>query len=362
MIDLFGYSEEMVRKEFPRLYQYLVEHVKPERSKERNLRLRKDYWLFEANRERMRDGLSHLASFMATLENSPQRYFVKLPSTILPDQKLRVILSDDPYILGTLLSRAHELFSIRVGGRAGQANTPVYNTQCFTKFPFPDANNIQKQTIRLIAEELDAHRKRVLAEHPHLTLTGLYNVLEKLRAGTKPNELDQSDRTIFDHGLVLIIKELHDRLDVAVADAYGWPADLGDDDILSRLVALNKERAEEEKRGLVRWLRPDYQIPRFGKTLDKQAAREEGAQVAAMLDVTEKVQLPSFPAGAVEQTAAVFAVLAGSNAPIDAKSIAAQFRRTKTTEKKIDDVLASLARLGHVVSHDGKTFALRRAA
>jgi len=49
-----------------------------------------------------------------------------------------------------------------------------------------------KQTIRVIAEELDAHRKRVLAEHPQLTLTGLYNVLEKLRAGTKPDELDGS--------------------------------------------------------------------------------------------------------------------------------------------------------------------------
>ncbi|MFZ1173812.1 MAG: hypothetical protein WBV83_04155 [Bradyrhizobium sp.] len=39
--------------------------------------------------------------------------------------------------------------------------------------------------IRVIAEELDLHRKRVLAEHPHLTLTGLYNVLEMLRAGKK---------------------------------------------------------------------------------------------------------------------------------------------------------------------------------
>jgi hypothetical protein len=28
---------------------------------------------------------------------------------------------------------------------------------------------------------------------------------------------------------------------------------------LSRLVALNHERAAEEKRGLIRWLRPDYQ-------------------------------------------------------------------------------------------------------
>ncbi|WP_425909886.1 hypothetical protein [Nitrobacter sp. TKz-YC02] len=111
----------------------------------------------------------------------------------------------------------------------------------------------------------------------------------------------------------------------------------------------------------MRWLRPDYQIPRFAKGVDKQAASEEGAQVAATLDIIERVQLPSFPAGAVEQTAAVFAALASAGAPLDAKAIAAQFRKAKTSEKKIADVLASLARLGHVAT-DGKTFTLRRVA
>jgi hypothetical protein len=44
---------------------------------------------------------------------------------------------------------------------------------------------------------------------------------------------------------------------------------------------------EEEKRRLVRWLRPDYQIPRFAKGVDKQAAKEEGAQVAAAQAIGE---------------------------------------------------------------------------
>ncbi len=35
----------------------------------------------------------------------------------------------------------------------------------------------------------------------------------------------------------------HRKLDDAVLDAYGWPRDLGDDDILARLLALNLERA-----------------------------------------------------------------------------------------------------------------------
>ena len=185
--------------------------------------------------------------------------------------------------------------------------------------------------------------------------------MEKLRAGTEPRALDEHDSKIFDNGLVLILKELHDRLDVAIAEAYGWSADLTDDEILAKLVALNKERSTEEKRGLVRWLRPDYQIPRFAKGVDKQAAKEEGAQVAAEL-IAAVEQKPSFPSGPVEQTAAIFAALAAASEPLDAKGLAALFKRTKTTEKKVGEVLASLTRLGYVASEDGKTFALRRVA
>jgi hypothetical protein len=61
---------------------------------------------------------------------------------------------------------------------------------------------------------------------------------------------------------VWIIDELHHQLDAAVANAYGWPADLSPAQIIDRLVALNAERAAEEAAGTIRWLRPDYQIPR----------------------------------------------------------------------------------------------------
>ena len=119
--------------------------------------------------------------------------------------------------------------------------------------------------------------------------------------------------------------------------------------------------ADDERRGLVRWLRPNYQITRFAKGADNQAATEEGTQAAAEL-IPAVAQKPSFPTGAVEQTAAIFAALAAATQPTDARGLAAQFKRTRTTEKKIGDVLASLARLGYVTSEDGKTFRLRRAA
>ena len=39
----------------------------------------------------------------------------------------------------------------------------------------------------------------------------------------------------------------HERLDATVAAAYDWPADLTDDEILSRLLALNLARASNQQ-------------------------------------------------------------------------------------------------------------------
>jgi hypothetical protein len=360
VIDLDGLEIDEVRQKFPEVYQHILVRVKPERDGNNEEYRRINWWLFGRRNTLMRGFTFGLERYIATVETTKHRIFQFLDKSILPDNMLIAIGTDDATNLGVLSSHIHVVWTLAQGGTL--EDRPRYTkSQCFDPFPFPDTNNIQKQKIRVVAEELDAHRKRVLAEHAHLTLTGLYNVLEKLRSGTKPDELDEHDRKIFDDGLVLIMKELHDRLDAAVAEAYGWPADLSDDEILARLVALNKERAKEEKRGLVRWLRPDYQIPRFAKGADNQAAKEEGAQVAAEL-IAAVEQKPSFPSDAVEQTAAIFAALAAASQPLDAKGLAAQFKRTKTTEKKVGEVLASLARLGYVTSEDCKTFALRRAA
>jgi hypothetical protein len=78
----------------------------------------------------------------------------------------------------------------------------------------------------------------------------------KLRSG---ETLTASERGIHDRGLVGVLGRLHDDLDRAVFAAYGWPADLDDDDLLVHLIDLNRERAEEEWGGKIRWLRPEFQ-------------------------------------------------------------------------------------------------------
>jgi hypothetical protein len=286
-----------------------------------------------------------------------------MPNGTVCDDGLVIVTYDDAWLLGVLSSRIHVVWSMASGGWLGVGDDPRWNkTKVFDPFPFPAADDAQEQRIRAIAEELDAHRKRVLAEHPHLTLTGLYNVLEKLRTGVDPAALTADDRRIFDDGLVLILKELHDKLDVVVAEAYGWPADLSDNDILVRLVALNKERAQEEARGIVRWLRPDYQIPRFGTAAQKAELDLVGGAVPPEAAPAAGPK-PLFPTDDMAQTAAVMAALANASAPLDATALAARFRQGRRVGPKIASVLGALLRMGFASTSDGgRSFSLRRAA
>jgi hypothetical protein len=80
------------------------------------------------------------------------------------------------------------------------------------------------------------------------------------RTGKSYSQFPDAQRDIHERGLVSVMKHLHEQIDAAVFDAYGWPRDLSDEEILARLVELNKERRTEEAKGLVRWLRPEYQV------------------------------------------------------------------------------------------------------
>jgi hypothetical protein len=236
-------------------------------------------------------------------------------------------------------------------------NDPVYvKSRCFETFPFPhDDTGLTPELsdrIRHLAEQLDAHRKRVLGQEPSsaalptatvplaagqsgagvadfasaarmrppqppadtppatpaastrpadpppatpeaqnapsqsvkpaangLTLTGLYNLLDKLRRG---EPLSPKEKVLHEQGLVSVLRSLHDELDAAVLAAYGW-SDLGPvpwadeaaravwtEAVLERLVALNARRAAEEAAGTIRWLRPDFQDP--ARRAEREAA------------------------------------------------------------------------------------------
>jgi hypothetical protein len=232
VIDLFGMTASEVRKKFPEVYQWVFDHVKSERDQNREPFIRDNWWVFGRPRPELRAPLAGLTRYISTVETAKHRVFVLLDSSILPDNKLVNFALSDALSLGVLSSRIHVSWALASGGHLGVGNDPVYvKTSCFDKFPFPDCSEAAKQTIGEIAERLDAHRKRQQQLHPTLTLTEMYNVLEKLRAN---EEFTIEDHTIYEMGLIGILREIHDELDEAVFAAYGWSLNLSTEQILAK--------------------------------------------------------------------------------------------------------------------------------
>jgi hypothetical protein len=388
VIDLDGQSIDDIRQRFPAVFQWVLERVKPERDSNREEYRRLNWWLFGRKNTELRAGLRGLGRYIATVETAKHRTFQVLDISVLPDNKLIAIATDDAAWLGVLSSQVHVEWALAAGGRLGVGNDPVYSkSTCFDPFPFPHDDTgltpALADRIRSLAEQLDAHRKARQAAFESVTLTGLYNVLDKLRRG---EPLNAKDKTLHEQGLVSVLHSLHEELDAAVLQAYGW-ADLGPvpwadeaaratwtETLLQRLVALNARRAAEEASGTVRWLRPEFQDP--AQRAAAQATAEGRAPAAAQPEQATLDGVPAAPdddaaghSGAVlpaptasaapwppqlpEQVRAVAQLLAASPGALPLPAIEAAFKGKGPWKKGLPRILATLAALGRARSVDG---------
>lgn len=341
VIDVDGLEIDEVRTRFPAIYQHLLTAVKPERDVNREPSRKQFWWRFGRRNTELRTALRDLRRYIATVETSKHCFFVFLDASILPDNKLVTIASSDAFLLGVLSSHTHVAWALAAGSRLGVGNDPVYvKTKCFEPFPFPDASDAQRERIRFLGEQLDAHRKRCQQAHPNLTLTEIYNVLEELRAA---QPLSPASQLIHDQGLVSVLRDLHDDLDRAVAEAYGWPPGLSTEEILFRLVELNAARAAEERSGLIRWLRPEFQ-------------KAPATQAGLGIEIEEEAEAPvrttrlPWPGNLPERVRAVRDFLSQTPVPAPPETVARGFVRARVTEVK--EILETLTALGQAKRDD----------
>ncbi|MBE2270839.1 MAG: class I SAM-dependent DNA methyltransferase, partial [Anaerolinea sp.] len=234
-------------------FEYVREHVKPERDLNNRKAYRERWWLHAEPRPSMRRAIAPLSRYLVTPHVSKHRVFVWLTNEIVPDHQLIVVARSDDYFFGVLHSRLHELWSLRMGTWLGKGNDPRYTpTTTFETFPFPfvpgteDFGDPRVMAISAAAKQLHEERHAWL-NPPALTprsnertLTNLYNALQAQRGqaswkGVKAAAAEFAPRLL----------ELHTALDRAVAAAYGWDAAMLEDDeaILRHLLALNAQRA-----------------------------------------------------------------------------------------------------------------------
>lgn len=156
--------------------------------------------------------------------------------------------------------------------------------------------------------------------------------------------LTPKEMTIHEQGLITVLARLHDELDAAVCAAYGWPNDLSADGILERIVALNRERAGEEARGVVRLIRPGLQNPTGTvEAVQGGLGLEESSSTAGNGGAEISGRQP-WPRTLPEQVRAVRAVLTVATGPLTAREVARTFQRAR--EDKTAELLTTLAALG----------------
>ncbi len=208
-------------------FEYILANVKPTRIKNRMKRRAERWWLHGSAAPQMRQALAGLKRYIGTSMVSRHRMFAWIDGDVLPDATIIVFARDDDYFLGMLHSRIHGVWASVLGTQL--ESRPRYTpTTCFETFPFPHPTDAQRDAIAAAAVDLNRLRENWLnpegageGELRRRTLTNLYN--------QRPTWLDNA----------------HRALDAAVSDAYGWPADLEDEEVLERLLGLNLERAGE---------------------------------------------------------------------------------------------------------------------
>ncbi len=269
--------EQAVRYEGP--FLRVQDHVKPERDEMRREARRLKWWLHGESAHQLRRSTADLARVLVTPRVAKHRVFVWLDTLTLPDGDLVIFARKDDHFLGLLQSRLHQSWTLGQGTQvrereSGFRYTP---TTCFQTFPFPRPTPEQESAIAAAAKELDELRSRWL-NPPEWTKT---EVLEfpGSKNGPWARYLHDADsrgigtvrwpRIVAkdeEHAEKIKVRTLtnlynqrpawldlaHKRLDAAVFAAYGWPPDLGTEEILERLLALNLERAREEGQPLTR--------------------------------------------------------------------------------------------------------------
>ena len=188
--------------------------------------------------------------------------------------------------------------------------------------------------------------------------------------------LTPREREVHDQGLVSVLGQLHDELDAAVLRAYGWddliPVLVGrpggttplpdktteqaaaEEELLTRLVALNAERAAEEARGLVRWLRPDYQCPSATGAETAQPGAEQPRPVDTVIESATAAKRP-WPKTLPEQFQAVREVVAAEPAAATPEQVSRRFKRARTA--KVAELLETLSTLGQLRQPEPGRFA-----
>jgi hypothetical protein len=255
---------------------WLVCNVKAYRGAHAEPALRSKWWLFKRPTVALYKALKDKPICFAATATTKYLNFSRLPAATLFAHTIKVFTTDRWDLYAVVQSTLHEIWARKYSGTLKQ-DLRYSPSKCFETFAFPgDLWRIPHPELAEIGARYHEHRRRLMREL-WLGLTDIYNLFHAqalspalvAKISKKPADVAQAGY----EGL-LELRRLHVALDTAVRDAYGWQdLDLGHDlvevdtlpendrvrftlspearrELLRRLLVLNHERADAEKRAM----------------------------------------------------------------------------------------------------------------
>ena len=253
IVDFGGHIAERDAALYEEPFRWVQEHVYPARNESRRAAYRNFRWRHGEPRPGMWRALDGLPRYIVTPRVAKHRLFVWLDARVCPDCQLIVIARDDDTTFGVLHSRFHEIWSLRLG--TSLEDRPRYTpSTTFETFPFPPglipniptadyASDPRAAAVALEARRLVELRDRWL--NPPEWVEWVDEPVPGYPKRPVPRDEDAA-RALKKRTLTNLynarpqwLADAHATLDAAVAEAYGWPDDISDDDALCKLLALN---------------------------------------------------------------------------------------------------------------------------
>jgi len=253
-------------------FQLLKDRLGSDRANLTDEKLSKRWWLFERPRVNLYKKIQGQDRCFAACATAKYLNFVACPTNHLFTQGAKVLTTDRWDLYVTVQSTIHEVWARKYSGALKQ-DLRYSPSKCFDTFPFPQGLwRIANPALVEAGEHYHQYR-RSLMRCLWLGLTDIYNLFNNTdltpdivtRVSKKANEAENGYQGILE------LRKLHREMDEAVLAAYGWSdLDPGHDfyevetlpendrvrytispearkEVLKRLLALNHQRAEEEK-------------------------------------------------------------------------------------------------------------------
>lgn len=255
----FGDMNERQAREFAEPFRIIEDRVRQYRDGLTRQVHEACFWKFWDRREEFFSRCSLLRRVIVMSKLSKYRAVTFGPVENIYSEKVKVFASDDAALFGILQSQLHDLWSLSEGATTGE--TPAYSgTKCFDTFALPLDGTFD--SIRGISGEYYEQREAYRGAN-NLGLTDFYNRFHD------PENRDSALSTLRDLNLAMnrsvldaygwsdIPSQCEFLLDCEIGEVelgskkkpwgYRWPDEVGDE-VLTRLLELNRTRAEEERR------------------------------------------------------------------------------------------------------------------